>query len=826
MNYAETLDAAIALHEAGRLAEAETGYRAVLARDPDQPQALRRMAILAVQRGEHLIAIQLLNRAIAADPDAIAARFDLIRLLGDLGRFEDSAAASREALQIFPEHPGLWMSLACALHALRHLSQAIEAYQRCLALDPSLVEVHFNIANAFCESGQMENALHSYTQALKLDPEFAPALTNFATTLLGAGRYHEALRQFQKALSLAPRDPAAHNNFGVALQKIGQYAEAASSHHEALRLEPRFADAHNNLGAALRALGRLDEAASSFQQAIECNPNFSEACLGLSLVLLARRRVDEAVALAHKAVTLHADSAIAWAGLGDALQAAGKLRESIDAYDRAVSLGGRTAAIYNNLANALQADNRPDEAISACHSALEIAPGDADALNNLGNCYKSLGNLREAIACYKRAIAARPDSAELRSNLIIALNTDPGCDAQQVLAECLAWSEACERPLRHSIVPSQNNLSPERPLRVGYLSPYLCDHVIGHNVLPLVRLHDRSQFKVVCYSDAAYEDDFTRRFRSLAEWRRTAGLTHEEVAEMVREDQIDILVDLTLHLADNRLLVFARKPAPVQVTFAGYPGGTGLEAMDFRLTDPWLDPPEATDRDYRERSFRLPHSFWCYDPEAMMAGFADEPPVGSLPAFENGLVTFGCLNSYAKINPLTLHLWAEVLHAVEHSRLLLLAPKTAFRQRVRDWLGEVDIKSDRIDFATPCTRKEYLAIYRRIDIGLDTLPYNGHTTSLDSFWMGVPVVTRIGRTVVGRAGLSQCANLDLRELVARSDEEFVQIASGLARDLSRLAGLRSKLRERMRLSPLCDSAGFARAVESAYRQVWREYCSR
>ena len=268
------------------------------------------------------------------------------------------------------------------------------------------------------------------------------------------------------------------------------------------------------------------------------------------------------------------------------------------------------------------------------------------------------------------------------------------------------------------------------------------------------------------------------------------------------------------------MLVFARQPAPVQVTFAGYPGTTGLSTIGYRLTDPYLDPPGLYDCCYSEESIRLPDSFWCYDP------LDREPPVNSLPAAEKGYITFGCLNNFCKVNPVVLQLWARVLRAVDRSRLIILADKGIHRQHARKLLEDEGVAPDRVTFVGKQPHPLYLKYYHEIDIGLDTVPYNGHTTSLDSAWMGVPVVTLVGSTVVGRAGLSQLMNLGLPELIASSPEQYVQIAAELARDLPRLGRLRATLRERMEASPLMDAARFTRNIEAAYREMWRRWCAK
>jgi predicted O-linked N-acetylglucosamine transferase (SPINDLY family) len=340
-------------------------------------------------------------------------------------------------------------------------------------------------------------------------------------------------------------------------------------------------------------------------------------------------------------------------------------------------------------------------------------------------------------------------------------------------------------------------------------------------MLPIVREHDREAVELYFYSDAVTPDSTTDRFRQEADaWRNTASLGHDELAQQIRADQIDVLVDLTLHMAGSRLPTFALKPAPVQVTYGGYPSGTGLQAMDYRLTDPYLDPPGESDSWYVEKSIRLPDCFWCYAPDG------PHPDANALPSHEAGLITFGCLNNFIKVNDRVLRLWAYVLAKVDRSRLLLLVPVGTARQRTLEVLQSHGIAADRIEFVAHQPRDAYLETYHRIDIGLDTLPYNGHTTSLDAFWMGVPVVTLVGQTAVGRAGWSQLSNLRLTDLAALNEMQFVEVASTLAANPTRLRDLRQHLRERMMRCPLTDPRRFARTLEAAYRQMWRQWSER
>ncbi|MGD0390961.1 MAG: hypothetical protein ABSC42_18605, partial [Tepidisphaeraceae bacterium] len=355
--------------------------------------------------------------------------------------------------------------------------------------------------------------------------------------------------------------------------------------------------------------------------------------------------------------------------------------------------------------------------------------------------------------------------------------------------------------------------------RIGYVSPDFREHCQSFFTIPLLSNHDRKAFEIFCYADLRRPDAVTQRIRGYAQvWRSILGTTDEEAARKIREDRIDILVDLTMHMAKNRMLLFARKPAPVQAAWLAYPGTTGLSAMDYRLTDPYLNPPGLNDHFYSETSIRLPDSFWCYDPHAT------EPAVTSLPAQTNGYVTFGCLNNFCKVNEPVLQLWAQVLKTIPRSRFMLLCPEGSHRQALLDLLQREGISPDRIELVAGRPRFQYLEFYHRIDVGLDSFPYNGHTTSLDSFWMGVPVVTLVGQTVVGRAGLSQLTNLGLPEFIAQTPERYVQIATDLAGDLRQLAELRRTLRARMQASPLMDAPRFARNIEAAYRQMWRNWC--
>jgi predicted O-linked N-acetylglucosamine transferase (SPINDLY family) len=718
--------------------------------------------------------------------------------------------------------PTIPQALATAVqhHQAGRLQAAEQIYREILAVEPNHADAWHLLGVVACQVGKHEAGIQHMRRAIELVENAAPFHSNLGTALKDQGKLAEAIACYRRALELNPDSAEVHNDLGTALKGQGRLDEAVACYRRALELKPDFASVHNRLGNALKDQGRWDEAVACYRRALELKPDFPEACNNLGTALGEQGKLDEAVGCYRRALELKPDFAEACNNLGNALKAQRKLEEAIACYRRALELSPKLVEAHNNLGLALHAQGNLDEAIACYRRALELNPGLADLHNNLGFVTQEQGRLDEAVACYRRALELDPNDAGNHSNLVYVLHFCPGYDAKTIYEEHRRWNRQFAEPLAKSIAPYANDRCADRPLRIGYVSPDFRDHVIGHNLLPLFRQHDRRHFEILCYSNVLRPDEITARFQGYAGvWRNVVGLADEALARLVREDRIDILVDLALHMARNRLLVFARKPAPVQVTFAGYPGTTGLSAIDCRLTDRHLDPPGFDDPCYSEESIRLPDTFWCYDP------LSGEPAVNPLPALENDCVTFGCLDNFCKINASVLKLWAQVLKAVDRSQLVILAAEGSHRRHTLDLLEQQGVAPDRVTFAGRLPHARYLELYHRIDIGLDTFPYNGHTTSLDSFWMGVPVVTIVGQTVVGRAGLSQLRNLGLPELIAQTPEQFVSIAVALAGDLPRLSALRATLRDRMQQSRLMDAPRFARNIEAAYRTIWQRWCA-
>lgn len=854
----ELLQEATQHHMAGRFSDAETLYQQILDLEPDQTEALHRLGVLAYQIGNLEQGLLLIERAVALKPDAFTYHSHLGMILVSLNRLEEAIASYGRALQLKPGVPDILNNMAVALQTQGDTEGAIAAYREALQAQPDLPQASMNLGSIYSGRGQFIEAAEIFRAALLHQPndadlhfqlgnafyESAINKSNSNVMKPGASKFdaaksagednstndlqeailqetiiQEAIAAFQQAVSLRPEWAQAVNNLGIALKQAGDSENALACFGKAILLQPDFAAAHFNLGEALFQCGRLHDATAAYQNALALDPNSPQTHNNLGITLCDLGMFEEAVASFRLALALRPDYSEACNNLGNALKAAGRLNEAISVYRVAIVLRPNDAAVWNNLGCSLISQGDVDEALGTLRKSLELRPDSSEALANLGNALKDQGDLDTALVSYERALALKPDCQETHSNRLYTLNFHPSYSREAIYKEHKRWNSIHAEPLRpkdsvHSHY--DNDRSPDRRLRIGYVAPDFREHCQSLFTIPLLAHHDHSAFEIIAYSNVAAPDAVTDQIRGYCDgWRDILGLTDCAAADLIRGDKIDILLDLTLHMARNRLQVFARKPAPVQVTWLGYPGTTGLTAIDYRLTDPYLDPPnEKNDASYSEKSICLPDTFWCYDPRTR------EPAVNALPASQNGYITFGCLNNFCKINEPTLQLWASVMQAVPHSKLLLLAPTGTARSHVLAILHKHGIEGSRVEFVGRQPRSRYLEYYHRIDIGLDTIPYNGHTTSLDSLWMGVPVITLVGHTAAGRAGWSQLSNLKLPHLAATTEADFVRVTQQVAWDQDGLAALRHSLRERMQHSPLMNAPRFARHMEAAYHQMW------
>ncbi|HEX4055052.1 MAG TPA: tetratricopeptide repeat protein [Tepidisphaeraceae bacterium] len=610
-----------------------------------------------------------------------------------------------------------------------------------------------------------------------------------ALQLHQSGRLAEAEAGYRQILARQQNHPDALYRLGLIAHQTGRSSLAAELIRKAVAAKPSFAEAYNALGNALSTMGRAQEAMDAYLRSIKIRPGYPEAHYNAGIVQMNLNLKEQAEASFRRALELKPD------------------------YLKAV----------NNLGLVLMDMGRLDEAVDAFNEALAIKPDDAGVLNNLAIALKSMGRCAENLKIRRRLSEANPDDPVARSSMIFAMNWDPAYDAEAILRESRKWDQCHAQPLQRLIQPLSNDRDPGRRLRVGYVAAEFWTHSVSFFFVPLLRNHDRGNFEIFCFSNVERADKITALIRGAVDgWHEIWRQSDDRVADLIRERRIDILVDLSGHSVHNRLSVFARRVAPVQINYLGYPSTTGLSMMDYRLTDSHSDPPGKTEHLHTERLLRLAGTNWCFSP------LQETPLVGPSPAAAGNPVCFGSFNHLAKITPGIIDLWAGVLQAAPASRLLLKSAGFAapsVRRQITQRLADHGVDSGRIELlGRQPSIAAHLELYGRMDIALDTFPYHGTTTTCEALWMGVPVVTLAGEVHLSRVGVSLLNNVGLPELVARDADEYVSIAAGLARDVPRLQELRRTLRSRMLASPLMDGRQFARNVESAYRQAWQRWC--
>jgi len=580
-----------------------------------------------------------------------------------------------------------------------------------------------------------------------------------------------------------------HQAFAFAAEhhRAGRLAEADALYRRLLALEPNNADLLHVLGIIAYQSGALPSAVDWFRRAISLNPS---------------------------ATSYHNN-------LGSVLQDQGLFNEATEAYRRAIACGGKIAPACTNLGNALKAQGKFEEALEAYQLSLQHDPHLPEAHANLAVALQSEGELDEAIALYERAIHLPGHLAGIYDNYLATLHYWSRTTLRGLSEAHRAYDARYAQPFRADWQPLQNSRDPKRPLRLGFVSPHFRLHPVGHFFVRLLENLPQGDFHTVCYADSNSPDLMTSRLRACAaEWHETQNVSDHLLAQRIREDRIDILFDLAGHTPGNRLLVFARKPAPLQITWLDYVGTTGLSAIDYILADPRQIPPEA-ESFYGEKVLRLPDDYICFDPPA------NAPAVGPLPAAAKGFVTFASFNLLPKTTAQIVAIWGRILQQVPDSRLILKNlgfDRPAPRARLRQQFSEHSIDPGRIVFQGRSPHAELLATYNEVDIALDTFPYNGGLTTCEALWMGVPVVTCPGETFASRHGLAHLTAAGIPETIATDFDDYVRIAVALARDRPRLSTLREGLRARVGVSALCDGHRFAQNFAALLHEVWRHWC--
>jgi protein O-GlcNAc transferase len=669
-------------------------------------------------------------------------------------------------------------------------------------------------------AGQLKPAEDLYRQVLGIQPDHADALHLLGVIAHQKGEHGQAIELIDRAIALQP-SAAMYGNLAQAVKARGDLEGAIRLFRHALSLDPQHADTYNNLGVALSDQSKFPEAMECFIQAISLRPDYSSAYCNLGVAAFSLGHLDEAIRCYQAAISIDPNYAVAYNNLGNVLREQGKYDAAIEHFTRALEISHEYALAHSNLGNTLRDRHNHEAAVHSYEQALAHDPTYTPGYSNLGNALRDQGHPELAVELYRKALALDPGLNDIHSNLLLTLLTIPNDNLEEHFAEHLRFAERFETPHKASWPAHANPRDKDKRLKVGYVSGDFRNHSIAFFFEPVLLGHDKSQVEVFCYHNHHQHDDVSSRLAALADhWIACKGMADEALAARIRADGIDILVDLSGHTAYNRLLTFARKPAPVQITWMGYPNSTGLSAIDYRLTDAAMDPPGLTERYNSETLLRLPTS--CqFNPSPI------RPPINALPALTQGVFTFACLNHLTKISEQAMALWAQILQALPDARLMLGGVNDqASRQKLIDTFARYGIAEDRLALHPKMSLDAFLALHHQIDLALDPFPFNGGTTSFHALSMGVPVVTLAGDTPVTRSGASIMANVGLPEFVATSPEEYVRLAIGFAGDVPRLDRIRQSLGAG---NPALYEPGtnpFARHLEQAFRQVWTTWCDK
>lgn len=736
------------------------------------------------------------------------------------GSLADAEVVYRQLLGIDSDYFDALHLLGVLLHQTGDHQQAASLISKALQLNRLNAAAWNNLGEVYRAMNRQNDAKESYQQAILLKPDYAEAYSNLGGILHELGKPEEAETACRRAISIRPNHAEAWLNLGNLHRAAKRLSEAESAYQQALTIKPGYAEAYNNLGNLLGDSGRMEAAEEAYRTAITIIPTFAEVYSNLGALVRRQGRLEEALALCRTAVELKPSSHLVQCNLGNVHRSTGSLEAALAAFHQALDMKPDYAEGYSDFGNILRDLGRFDEAECAYQKALFIKPDFAEALNNLGTVLKDLGRLEEAVAAYRQAIVIRPDMSQIHSNLLLTL-TYCSIDDESLFREHLQWGEPFNTCNTNNSLLWPNTPLPDRRLRIGYLSADLGRHPVGYFLLPVLKHHDHHHFEIFCYSIRINDDDHTGRLRHHADtWRNAAGLDDAGLEALIRQDGIDILIDLAGHTAQNSLTVFARKPAPVQVSWLGYWTTTGLSAMDYVFTDRASVIPEA-EQFFSEKLVFLPDCRFCYTPPD------DAPELAPLPMLHNGFVTFGSFNNITKVSSDVITNWAGIVREVEQSRLILkwhALADSRVREQIHAAFEEYGIARERIELRKASPHAELLKEYADIDIALDPFPFSGGLTSCEALWMGVPVVTLPGSRPASRQTFSFLSAIGLEQFAAYDTTQYVDIAAQLAGNPALLTDLRKNLRERLARSPLCDADRFTRNLESAFRTVWKTWC--
>jgi predicted O-linked N-acetylglucosamine transferase (SPINDLY family) len=802
------LQAGLTAHSSGDLERALAAYQGVLEHDPGQPDAWHLIGVARCQRGEFDAGLAALERAVRLRPAIAGFHASLARAQQDAGRLQLAAQSWARAAELEPATSAHHIALAVALRDSGDLAGAHDALDAAMRLGGGAAAA-IELGALHLLAGRAADAHACFAKACDDARPQLRAFLGLGDACLALDEVAGAATAYERARALEPNSSGAHLGLGETARRAHRHADALAHFETAVASEPRNALARRRLGEALIAAGQPHRAIEVLSALALERPADAEALNALGIAEIAAGRPAAARDVLATAATLAPNEGRVWLNLAGALAAAGATVEADAAFVRAVELAPDQPHVRVGHLRHLMGLRRIDEAMRAVEAAVTALPGSAELWRTRGQAAFRAADATEALASFRRARALGASGAEVESETAAALNYVEGERNEAIAAAHAAFAAA----LPVATASRLRTRKARARARIGFVSADLRDHPVGRFLLPLGAARDRSRFEFVAYSTATGEDDpMTARLEaSFDGWRRVASLERDALHAAIVDDDLDVLVDLGGLTEHHRLDVFAARAAPVQLSWLGYPTTTGIVAMDGRISDAHVDPPEL-DAVKFERVLRLPPPYLCF-------GAPDHAPeIAPLPARINGRVTFGSFNAAVKLTRECLTGWGEVLRAVPGAHLLLKAQAldhACTRARVLQGLADAGIGADQVTLrGWADSQAGHLASYEEVDVALDAYPYNGVTTTCEALWMGVPVLSRYGATPQSRQGLSLLAANGLDEFVAGDFAQLASRARSIVADLDALAALRKGLRARMQSSPLMDAAGFARAFES------------
>lgn len=761
------------------------------------------------------------RQAIRIDPNYAQAHSNLGVILQQHDRLEEAESCYRRALRISPGKDKTLSNLGVVLHKLGRFEEAEASYRQALLIDRDNAETHCNLGNTLKELGRPAEAEASYRQAIRLAPGYSEAHLYLGNVLRELKRLDEAETAYQHALQINPNLADLHFNYGNLLAEMERLDDAEASYKKAIATKPDFAEAHYNLGNILLEARRLGEAETCFKRALEIDPNRADANYNLGNTCYLLGRAGEASVYFWKALQIKPDYAEVHCSLGELLYQRGLLDAAQESLQLAIKFNPDSPLSHALLGAILTRMGRLPEAEASCQRALDIDEDYVVAYCNQANAQIDQGLLDKAEQNYRQALKRQPTHSFSYSNLLFCMSHNTKINPRTLFEEHLLFGERFEAPLRDKWPDHQNSRQPDRTLQIGFISGDYKNHPVANFISPVLKqLALDPQLSLHAYANHTFDDALTDQLREhFAHWHRITYLSDEAVAEQISNDGIDILIDLSGHTAENRLLVLARKPAPLQVSWIGYPGTTGLHSIDYYLADRFLLPPGQFDDQFTEKIVRLPAT-------SPFLPHKNAPPVDQLPALKNGHITFGSFNRLNKISRKTITLWSQLLRSLPNSRLVFGGmPQEGKNNVLIEWFAQENIPQERLDFYPRSDIQDYLRLHQQVDICLDTFPYNGGTTTFHAIWMGVPTLSLSGKTAAGRSGAAILGNAGLEAFVAHDEADFVQKGLSWAGKLTELADIREGLREHFANSAAGRPELIAASLARALRIMWQRWCA-